>query len=244
MIKPNDEQSIAFYELDWDTQFFGISSAKAVLKNTIVFHDWVNLKDRFNKYEFVSIENKNSEPNNAYYIGKDTSAFLVDVNIQFEKKIQGPFELPSNITIHQSLKKNEQILKMADFQYSKFTADPQLSERGGEKVYYHWLLNSFEKSDKYFAIYRGENDKLNGFVLYSFSNNLCVIELIAVSTETAKSGIGTELFKAVEYSTAENGIQLIKVGTQLRNLAALNFYQKVGCKQVGCHQVYHLWNNA
>jgi dTDP-4-amino-4,6-dideoxy-D-galactose acyltransferase len=236
------ENAVTFYDLKWDTKFFGVTSAKAILHKPLTFTEWDELKIRFKDYQFISIENQNSEPVNAQMIGRVTSAFLADVNIQFVKKFEGPHEMPKNITVHRALEKNDQVIEMSEFQFSKFTEDPELAKRGGDHVYRQWLINSFDKSEKYYALSKAENGDINGFLLHSFSDNASVIELIAVSKTVTKSGVGTSLFKAVEYVADQRGFNEIKVGTQVRNMGAINFYHKVGCKQVGCHQVYHLWN--
>ena len=119
-------------------------------------------------------------------IGKDTSAFLADVNIQFVKKLDSSDEMPKNITIHQALERNDQVIEIADFQFSKFTEDPELAKRGGDKVYRQWLINSFGKPDKFYALSKDEKGNINGFLLYSYSDNACVIELIAVSKMSLK----------------------------------------------------------
>jgi dTDP-4-amino-4,6-dideoxy-D-galactose acyltransferase len=238
----NTEKAVSFYELKWDTEFFGVSSAKAILHMPLSLNDWDKLQAEFKDYQFITITNKNSDPNNTQLIGKDTSAFLVDVNIQFVKKLVGPYKIPTNVTIHQSLERNDQITELANFEFSKFTEDQELAKRGGNQVYTQWLINAFEKSDKFFALSTDENDNIDGFVLYSFSDNASIIELIAVSQKVTKGGIGTSLFKAVEFATHQHGFNEINVGTQIRNIGAINFYNKVGCKLVGCHQVYHLWN--
>ncbi|RBP04724.1 N-acetyltransferase [Rossellomorea aquimaris] len=234
--------AVTFNELKWDTDFFGVTSAKAILHKPLTLNEWDELKNRFKDYQFISITNKNSEPINAQFIGKDTSAFLADVNIQFEKKLLGLDEKPNNVTIHQALEKNDQITEIADFQFSKFTEDPELAKRGGDHVYREWLVNSFGKSDKYFALSTDENGDINGFLLFSYLGNDCVIELISVSQKKSRGGVGTSLFKAVKYTAHRNGCIHIIVGTQVTNIGAINFYHKVGCEQFGCHQVYHLWN--
>lgn len=238
----NLKNAVTFNDLNWDTDFFGVTSANATIHNPLTLNEWIELKTRFKNYQFISIMNKNSEPINAQLIGKDTSAFLADVNIQFEKKLVGLDEKPKNVTIHQALEKNDQIIEIADFQFSKFTEDPELAKRGGGQIYYQWLINSFGQPYKFYALSRNEKGDANGFILFSYSDSACVIELIAVSKKETKGGIGTSLFKSVEYVAYERGYRSIKVGTQLRNMGAINFYHKVGCKQVECHQVYHLWN--
>lgn len=237
------ENAITFYNLEWDTDFFGVTSAKVILKKPLTLTEWRELKDRFQLYEFISIENRDSEPVNANIIGQDTAAFLADVNIQFTKKLKGPSnEMQKNITIHQGLKRVNQVLDIVDFQFSKFTADAQFALRGGDQVYHQWIINSFEKQNKYFLLSNDDNGDINGFLLHSYTDSACVIELLSVSQALTNGGVGTSLFKAVEYAAYQHGFNEIRVGTQLRNIGAINFYHKVGCKQVGCHQVYHLWN--
>lgn len=238
----NLKNAVTFNELNWDTDFFGVTSAKATIHRALSLNEWDALKSWFKDYQFISIMNKNSDPINAQLIGKETSAFLADVNIQFEKTVIGLSEMPKNVSIQQALGRNDQIIEIADFRFSKFTDDPELAKRGGNRVYQQWLINSFEKVDKFYALSRNVNGDINGFLLFSYADNACVIELIAVSQKEAKGGIGGSLFKAVEYVAYHRGVNKIKVGTQVRNLGAINFYHKLGCKQVGSHQVFHLWN--
>lgn len=235
-------ESYDFYELKWDTEFFGVNCAKAILHKPLTLDEFNELKDSLKNYQFVSIENSNSDSTNAQLIGKNTKAFLADINIQFKKNLEGPYEMPINISIHQALEKTEQIIEIAEFEFSKFIEDPELAKRGGDNVYNQWLINSFGKSDKYFALSKNENDEINGFLLYSYSEDACIVELIAVAKQSSQGGIGTNLFQAIEYEAFVQGSTEIRVGTQMRNTGAINFYNRMVCKQVGCHQIYHLWN--
>lgn len=242
MINIEVVDSLTFHELQWDTKYFGVKSAKAILHKPLNLIEWEKLKNRFNDYEFISIENRNSEPSNARLIGKDTKAYLVDVNIQFKKKIETRYEIMGNIEIYQALKLNNEIIDIAEFRFSKFIEDPELAKRGGGQVYRQWVINAFENPNKYFALSKNDNNQINGFLLYSFKEAYCVIELIAVSENEKNKGIGTSLFKAVENEAQKCGFNEIRVGTQIRNVEAINFYHRIGCKQIGCHQIYHLWN--
>lgn len=238
----NIEDAVTFRELQWDTEFFGVTCAKAILRKQLKQIEWDDLKVRFRDYQFTSIENCNSEPSNARLIGTDTTAFLADVNIQFKKKIEAAWDIPKAIQIYQAMERDERIIKMGDFKFSKFTEDPELAKRGGAEVYWQWLSNSFGKPDKFFAVAESTDVEIDGFLLHSYLNKTCIVELIAVSGNLTKSGIGTSLFRAVECAAYQRGCDDIRVGTQVRNAGAINFYHKVGCIQVDCHQVYHLWN--
>lgn len=237
------KKSFSFQELKWDTEFFGIKSAKATLYSKLSLKDWKSLISKMKNYEFVSIVNKNSEAENSQWIGKNTNSFLVDVNIQFKKRIDNNVDFkPVDVIVYNNVKRNEQILELTNFPHSKFIDDPELKKRGGKHVYYHWVNNSFERKDKFFAISLDENQKVNGFSLFSFLDSSCVIELIAVSEKQSKRGIGNNLFKAVEFECSKRKIYEIKVGTQVKNHRAINFYHKQGCKHVATHQIFHLWN--
>jgi len=240
--KFNEENSITFYELQWDTDFFGVSSCKVILHKPLTLSEWKSLKSRLKDYQFVSIENRNSEPINSQFIGKDTNAFLADVNIQFKKNILEKKDKPKNVEIYNALQRNNQIVEMAEFKFSRFIEDPELAKRGGPQVYRQWVINSFGDVRKYFALSKNNNGQVDGFLLHSYKDNVCVVELIAVSENNQHKGIGTSLFSAIEYEAYKLGCDEIKVGTQIRNTVAINFYHKLGCKQVGCHQIYHLWN--
>lgn len=241
MADMNIRNPYSFNELKWDSNFFKVKCAKAILYGPLLKHEWDELKSNFNSYEFISIENRNSEPVNSQFIGKETPAFLIDVNVQFSKKPE-LVKKPGNVTIWNYMERYEQIIEMAEFPYSKFIEDNEFYKRNGNQVYKQWVINSFNKPDKYFAVSRNERGEINGFLLYSFIGCICTIELMATAKDSMGKGIGTSLFKMVEYEAKYRGCDEIRVGTMIRNIGAINFYHKMGCKQVGCHQIYHLWN--
>ncbi len=248
----------SFKELDWDTKFFGVSCAKAVIFAPLSEPEWATLLPEVSRFEFVSIENRNSEPSNARRIGTVTQAFLADVNVQFEKKLEsdtvsegvseGMSERmsevghASSVQFYPAMERDEQILNMAIFEHSKFISDPELKKRGGDRVYREWLSNAFGKEDKFFAVAGNESGAVTGYLLYSCSDKICTIELISVSGIVRQAGVGSALFRAVEKDALDRGCDTLRVGTQARNTGAVNFYHKCGCKQIGCHSVYHLWN--
>lgn len=236
------ELPYTFKALDWDTKFFGVACAKAVLMRPLSDTEWEALLSNVRGYEFVSIENRNSEPSNDRRIGMKTEAFLADVNIQFEKKLVAEGESIPSVHIVEAMERDEQILAMSVFEHSKFIADPELKKRGGERLHREWLCNSFGKPGKFFAIAGNEQGGITGYLLHSYSEKTCTVELISVSGNTRQSGVGSALMRAVESDAARRGCDIIHVGTQIRNTGAVNFYHKCGFRQIGCHSVYHLWN--
>jgi ribosomal protein S18 acetylase RimI-like enzyme len=236
------ERAVTFIDLQWDTEFFGITCAKAILHKPLTETEWDNLRHRCCEYQFVTIENCNSEPTNARLIGNNTIAYLADINIQFEKKLNEQNDIPETIQICQAMPRNEKILEMTNFKFSRFLEDPELAKRYGAKIYRQWMIDSFSKPDKFIAVAKQSDNDIIGYILYSYLDNSCIIELIHVANDLIKRGIGTNLIRAVESASFRNGYGMMRVGTQLRNTAAINFYHKVGYKQLGGHQIYHLWN--
>ncbi len=55
------------------------------------------------------------------------------------------------------------------------------------------------------------------------------------SLKSEKCGIGTNLFKATESVAKQCSFKEIIVGTQIRNINAINFYHKYGFKQISFH---------
>lgn len=49
-------ESYDFYELKWDTEFFGVNCAKAILHKPLTLDEFNELKDSLKNYQFVSIE--------------------------------------------------------------------------------------------------------------------------------------------------------------------------------------------
>jgi len=232
--------------LEWDSVFFGIPCAKASLLRTLSSKQWEDLKSNFRKCDFICIQNNDSNPENSVKIGQETSSFLADVNIQFKKKLTADPQISSwrNITISESLKYDDELIEIMNFKYSRFIDDEILRQRGGKEVYSNWLKNAFDKSGKYFAVHRDENNFVTGYLLFSFFEKNCTVELLNVKQGESGKGVGRHLIKTAESFAWERGMEEISVGTQIRNISAINFYNLTGFRQSGCHQIYHLWNKT
>lgn len=241
-----EKYSIKF--LDWDTNFFGIKSAKIYLYDEICNDDIKKIKEivKEKEYEFITIQNcRNIEQNNVLMANFE-GAFLADVNIQFEKKLDRSKEIENkeNVCIKEKYEKDENIVNIAKkaFTDSRFLIDSKL--RRGNEVYVQWVNNSFEKQNKFFCTYR-EDKKTKGFILFSIEKDKksIFLELIAVDKDSKGKGIGTSLIKQLENFAIENKIEYIRVGTQLNNLNAQNFYEKKEFKHIMNNSIYHWWIN-
>ena len=248
MLREENEEKYSIKFLDWDTNFFGINSAKIYLYDEFCNDDIKKIKKivKEKKYEFITIQNCGNIEKNNVLISNFEGAFLVDVNIQFEKKLDRSKEIENkkNVHIKEIYEKDENIIDIAKkaFTESRFLIDSKL--RRGNEVYVQWVNNSFGKQNKFFCIYR-EDKKTKGFILFSIEKDKksIFLELIAVDKDTKHKGIGTILIKKLENFAIQNKIEYIHVGTQLNNLKAQNFYEKNGFKHIMNNSIYHWWIN-
>lgn len=229
--------------LQWDTDYFGVRSARANLRGIVDERGQDEILDFCKAYDFVTISNVDNIKENNYWIGTRTKAFLADMNIQFLKvlSMQPPYQDEKTYVIN-NLSKNDQILDIAkrSFKNSRFFNDTRLPADQAKNIYYHWTECAFEQEDKYFAICkRGGNTA--GYILFSFTGDRSVIELIAVDGKYQGQGVGNSLIHKMEAFVRDKGIQKIKVGTQVNNISAVHFYTKLGFIYVSCGSMYHLW---
>jgi len=84
--------------------------------------------------------------------------------------------------------------------------------------------------NKFYALAEDKHGDLNSFLLHSYSDNACVVELIAISKATTKKRYWLKFIQISGIWAYQRSILEKKVGAQVRDMGAINFYHKVGCK--------------
>ena len=231
--------------LDWDTEYFGVSSARVNLFRAVDEQGQNDILAFSKKFNFVTIANYNNVNHNNVWIGEKSKSFLTDINIQYEKGLTDKV-VPKDISIKVSnkLAYNLEVLQISKkaFRNSRFYNDPYLPKDKAKNIYAHWTENAFEKEDKFFVLFTREGH-LAGYLLFSLSLESCVIELIAVDENYQGSSVGKSMIYALESFVIKEGIKKIRVGTQLSNQSASRFYQANGFKLVSYSSLYHLWRD-
>jgi ribosomal protein S18 acetylase RimI-like enzyme len=240
-------KSFKAFPLDWDTEYFGVKSAKVILTDSTTKDEQNEILAYCSKFDFVTITNLNSKNENNVWIGKKTKAFLTDMNIQFTKQIKRqPHIIDKFTSVYNCFPKNEDILKIAQdaFLYSRFFNDPWLPKVQAQNIYVHWTKCAFNKPEKYFVIIK-RNTQIAGYLLFSINlkDLFATIELIAVDEVFRGHNIGKSLITGLETFVYEKGIKTIKVGTQVDNVSATGFYLANGFQYVSCSSIYHYWPN-
>jgi dTDP-4-amino-4,6-dideoxy-D-galactose acyltransferase len=234
------------FESTIDTEYFGVVSAKVILKKACLsIQRQDELLGFLKNFEFITITNIANDPSNNHWLGKRTKAFLADVNIQFGKKATSTEEKTDDfIMISDNFAGSGQIVNIAEtsFKYSRFLNDPNLPLEKARQIYGDIAKNSFQKTGRFFAtITRAET--IAGFLLFSInaSNFTSTIELVAIDQNHKGRGIGRSLIRALETYVHGKGVAEIRVGTQLNNIDALKFYTTCGFKVRECNSIYHYW---
>lgn len=236
--------SFEFLDLHWDSDYFEVNCAKVILKREISNKEGKEIIRAFDNYDFITIVNNSNNYKNNIWLGGNTTSFLTDINIQFSKKTNNNINHADEVSIVNNMVGNEEIIQIAGnaFVFSRFYNDPNLNEEKSRELYVNWVRNSFRKEDKYFVI-STENKRVTGFILFSYDSvsSQCVIELIAVDKLFTGRHVGSKLMIELENYLAGINIDTIKVGTQIDNIAAANFYSACGFHYIGCSSIYHYW---
>lgn len=229
--------------LQWDTDYFGVSSARVNLKGIVDDKGQEEILKFCKCYDFVTIANLDNIKENNYWIGNRTNAFLADMNIQFFKVlVEKPDHQDEKTYVVNSFHLNEQVVDIArkSFDYSRFFNDPKLPEEKAKNIYLHWTECAFDQENKYFVISEREGN-VAGYILFTMNEDSSVIELIAVDEKYQGQKVGKSMIHTMESFVMNQGINKNKVGTQVNNISAAQFYNALGFKYVSCGSMYHLW---
>ncbi len=232
--------------LQWDTDYFGIKSAKVSLNGIIDLKSQAEIKSFCDDYNFITIANIGNLKENNYWLGSKTAAFLTDLNVQFIKTVDNNSiskQGCSDTVVINKLPYNQQIVNIAHqtFKYSRFFNDPHLPSRQSKSIYLHWTKCAFGQPDKYFVIYQ-KKDEVAGYILFSLLDGHAVIELIAIDKKYQGKKMGAALIDSLALYILNKGLNKIKVGTQIDNIRATQFYISNGFRYLSCSSIYHLWN--
>lgn len=232
-------------ELDWDTEYFGVRSAKVILYDAVSKNEREIIKRFMRGFDFITITNTGNHAENNFWIATETSAFQTDINIQFVKQLPRMILKESYSTkVYEAYPRDERILTIASraFRYSRFLNDPWLSVKKAKNLYTQWVENAFSMTSRYFVIAKHQTDTI-GFLLFSMDmvSKTARIELVAIEEVRQEKSVGRSLIAKMETVLSQKGITEVKVGTQLDNLTAYNFYTSCGFKLVSYSSIYHHW---
>ena len=238
-------------ESKWDSKIFNKKVGIINLENHLNSIEITNLKKEVTEYDLVVVKDFTNDFKNSEIISNDLNGYIVDLNVQFFKKIStNNYEIATTIDEEKVLSSRDKskIIAIAgnSFKHSRFYNDHNIEKKIANKVFENWIINSFENNNKKIIFHKSDKEIL-GFLLLSIDDlqQEIIIELIAVDSKVTAKGIGKLLMSKFESSfSSEKYINyFFKVGTQINNITAMNFYIRNNYRVQKESRTYHIWNN-
>ena len=223
------------------------------------FDEWLsNLleKDSFHIIDPSKIHKNDLKGNNLFIDAKVNSQDVktiiklqelgfqcIDINIQFYKKLSIPPLRKESSSLTYADKKDEFLIRelsAKSFTKSRFYKDPNIKDSIASNIKKEWVANFFRGLRGNSMIVAKDKNKLFGFLL-SLKKNECetFIDLIAVNPMKRKLGIAKSMINFL-FEELENNKEVIKVGTQIDNIGAINLYTSMGFKILSSNFIFHL----
>lgn len=111
------------------------------------------------------------------------------------------------------------------FRLSRFYGDPFFSEADANRMHVAWITNSVSGKSADVVLINPDF----GFVTCKTNpDGHGEIPLIGVWSHSRRQGAGRELMIAAASWFSRRGIEAVRVKTQVKNMAAMNFYHRLG----------------
>ena len=238
-------------ESKWDSNIFNKKVGVINLEKYLTKTEINELKKEIDSYDLVVVKDFTDDFKNSEIISNDLNGYIVDLNVQFFKKVftnNKEFIATINEKTLLSSKDKSKVIAIASnaFKHSRFYNDHNIEKDIADKIFENWMKDSFENEKKRVIVHKSGEEVL-GFLLLTINDSLqeIIIELIAVDSKVTAKGIGKELMSDFEYSFSSEQYKkyFFRVGTQVNNITAMNFYIKNDYKIQRESRTYHIWNN-
>jgi ribosomal protein S18 acetylase RimI-like enzyme len=221
--------SRALTHLDWDSQFFGVSIARADVTAETVDRVLEEAAAQHVEclYLFLPVAQSLGLTDALRRGGR-----LVDVRVELD--LSTPITEPDGIRLAHS----GDIPSLLPLTHrlageSRFSADPRFAHAAVTRMYEIWLDRCLAEG-KVVVPDRG----FGGFVGSRTIGDTASIELVYVDGEFRGRGLAAKL---VEGAVANAAAPRARVSTQASNIAAQRVYQSVGFRTSSIRAIVHLW---
>lgn len=224
------------YKLSFDKQFFNkINDKKSkdfeqlseILKTPIFV---------YSRVPFYS--------NNISTFLEDLGFYLIDIDIQFEKKVFSEQKLSENSEIRFSKYDDEKDLvkiSKTSFIFDRFHQDTKISNELADSIKEKWAQNFFSGTRGDFMIVALKDGDIIGFLQLIKKNDILIIDLIAVDEKFRGKNVAADMIKFAENNIKD--IKKIKTGTQSSNKPSTKLYERLGFTSIDKEKVFHYHKN-
>lgn len=238
--------------LSWDSDFFGFKVGKASFTNLVQTGDKESIeiaKGEGYRLVYLGLELPLVEP---FFIPGEFIDFAekikarhVDTKVWFSQKIISEARPEALEEVH-LWKPGEPIepfyaLAFQSGVFSRFKLDKELPSGSFERLYKIWIDNSINGEMADFFVFTKEEERISGFITLKLREKYGTVGLLAVDENYRGKQIAQKLMEAAKTLTVKEGINEIRVATQLQNQPACNFYRKNGYQLIQATAIWHWW---
>lgn len=120
---------------------------------------------------------------------------------------------------------------------SRFHLDPRITPELAARVKSEWVGNFFRGMRGQAMAVAEKDGRVAGFLLFIYSGETLVIDLLAVDEPYRRQGAGAAIIAFAEVGLA--GFSTLAVGTQAANRGSVRFYESQGLRYTGASYVLH-----
>ncbi len=242
----DDLQACEF--LEWDSSFFGLNIGRVNinrLSNHLV-QDIYAWSQRYSIDCLYFLADTNDY--GTHVIASENGFDLVDIRIELTYSISMNPDIASKVTgADIRLYQQEDLVSLRDiarsnFQTSRFYTDPRFPDELCDNLYETWIEKASKGwADAVFVIMK--MDTVAGFITCRKlqEHNEGQISLIAVAPSAQGQGYGTDLVNCALNWFFTQGITVVEVATQGRNIKALHLFERCGFTTSSIYLWYHKW---
>lgn len=235
--------------LPWDTDFFGFRIAR-VKENYLTER---SVKDILAWVENNSIDclyllAEFNDPK-TIQLAHQHDFQLVDIRVTFKCDLRkygtkSQEQVDNGVLIRPAQSDDLQILEAiarTSYDSTRFHFDQHFPKEKSDALYEIWIRRSYEGYDDQVLVAEVGKQAAGYITLKSLGNREGQIGLIGVSDVARGQGIGKALIEAAFDWSKENGVDIMIVVTQGRNIIGQNLYQKCGFITKTVQLWYHKW---
>jgi len=235
--------------LDWDTRQLGVPTARiilpAALSKPLILRELLkNARDQGIRLIYLTIP---SEEKNLINTAKDLGGIIVDrktTYLLYLSVLKSVFNFGQIEIYSESLPSPELIaLAFESGKYSRFRADPNITEEQFQAIYRQWMMNSVNHivADDVLVFRDCHTQKILGMITVGEKNQRGDIGLLAVDQDARGKHIGSKLIHAAQDYFIKKNYQQSQIVTQQDNIPACRLYEKCGYHIEKIEYFFHFW---
>lgn len=232
--------------LDWDSQIFGYKVAKLLptrlsaveLAEQLDLLRAQQVKLCYWATDSQDLETQVAAQKHAGFLADQKSTYLLNL-----KQLPIASDITANIVAYPMANASTDLTELA-YQsglYSRFRADPTISEAIFKMIYTQWINNSCLRKIATEVLVIYHQQRIVAMITLGDKQGRGDIGLLAVAEDCRSLGYGSALVQAAQANFLAQKYEFSQVVTQASNLPACRLYEKMGYQLEKVENFYHFW---